>query len=483
MKLVADIKGNLNESMVYKKALSSLEKYPLPILTGDQSVQIEGFGQKLSTVIDRLCRSSYKRYESLDKDYKKVLIDETSHEDANKVEIDEIQEEEYDTCNYEDIKNVKANKIDIEISSVCINEQPTPFSDITTPTPTDIEKQKAATKVKSSNIKPKQANRPRRSKSLDFNNTTNKKSKSPIKNSFISLCNNISINKPFAPSIPDLPQQTNQAIKVLRNSMKNIKTHLYIDNREKKRGANDNKYFLNKLSSLGISCHTANLSLGDFMWILSYEDEAGVSQNMVYNYIIERKILSDMFSSIQDGRYNQQKYRLKNTGIDNIIYLIEGREEAVAFQQGCHSSIRTVIDDIRVYNKYMVYRSKDVNDTIRYINMMNNKIMSDVQKNIIDSPADSVHVFVCNYQMFNDLYKKEQTDNIMYSALKSLNGCGNKCVQSLMNRFGCLKEIYQWVNSKDRRDEDVRAFLNGFNEKQKKSIVGMFVHYKASDVV
>ena len=42
--------------------------------------------------------------------------------------------------------------------------------------------------------------------------------------------------------------------------------------------------------------------------------------------LIERKSINDLASSIQDGRYNEQSYRLDNTEIHNhnIIYLIEG---------------------------------------------------------------------------------------------------------------------------------------------------------------
>ena len=42
--------------------------------------------------------------------------------------------------------------------------------------------------------------------------------------------------------------------------------------------------------------------------------------------LIERKTINDLASSIQDGRYNEQSYRLTNCDIHNhnIMYLIEG---------------------------------------------------------------------------------------------------------------------------------------------------------------
>lgn len=54
-----------------------------------------------------------------------------------------------------------------------------------------------------------------------------------------------------------------------------------------------------KLSSAGIRCETRQLELGDFLWV-------GISnthEEVVLDYIVERKIVTDLCSSIQDGRY------------------------------------------------------------------------------------------------------------------------------------------------------------------------------------
>jgi len=50
---------------------------------------------------------------------------------------------------------------------------------------------------------------------------------------------------------------------------------------------------------------------------------------MVLDYIIERKILNDLKSSIIDGRYKDQKSRLKASSLKKIYYLIEGSDDRV----------------------------------------------------------------------------------------------------------------------------------------------------------
>jgi crossover junction endonuclease MUS81 len=62
----------------------------------------------------------------------------------------------------------------------------------------------------------------------------------------------------------------------------------------------------------GIACKSANLPLGDFVWL--YDGK-------VLDYIVERKKADDLVSSIFDGRYKEQKYRLRGSGFTNIYYL------------------------------------------------------------------------------------------------------------------------------------------------------------------
>lgn len=57
------------------------------------------------------------------------------------------------------------------------------------------------------------------------------------------------------------------------------------------------------------------LSIGDFAFC--YDGE-------VLDYVVERKKADDLAASIIDGRYKEQKYRLKNSGASHVIYLYEG---------------------------------------------------------------------------------------------------------------------------------------------------------------
>lgn len=63
-----------------------------------------------------------------------------------------------------------------------------------------------------------------------------------------------------------------------------------------------------------------HLKVGDYTWICR---ERETKKELVLPYIIERKRIDDFGSSIKDGRFHEQKFRLKQSGIQNLIYLIE----------------------------------------------------------------------------------------------------------------------------------------------------------------
>ena len=75
---------------------------------------------------------------------------------------------------------------------------------------------------------------------------------------------------------------------------------------------------LNESAKNKVTIIQKNLDIGDFVF---YDEK-----NERTLLIIERKSLSDLESSIKDGRYNEQSFRLNEAPINNhnIIYLLEG---------------------------------------------------------------------------------------------------------------------------------------------------------------
>lgn len=97
---------------------------------------------------------------------------------------------------------------------------------------------------------------------------------------------------------------------------------LVLDNREVK-NTRDQDAVTNGLSSKGIVTETRPLKLGDAAWVAKlkpgYQTHLrGEERECVLDYVVERKRLDDLVSSIRDGRYDDQKV----SRLCNIYFLV-----------------------------------------------------------------------------------------------------------------------------------------------------------------
>ena len=134
-----------------------------------------------------------------------------------------------------------------------------------------------------------------------------------------------------------------------------------IDTREK------DLYNICKLESDNISFET--LPLGD---VIICDD------NGLERVIIERKTLYDLASSIKDGRYAEQSYRLNNCELHNhnIIYLIEGNLNIYNPKRGRieRSALLSAFTTITYFKGFSLHRTNDISETAEYILSYSNKL-------------------------------------------------------------------------------------------------------------
>lgn len=154
---------------------------------------------------------------------------------------------------------------------------------------------------------------------------------------------------------------------------------LILDTREV-RTSKDRDYISNELIRKGITPDVRALEVGDTMWVAKFHDPTFLSQygeegdEIMLDWIVERKRLDDLIGSIKDGRFHEQKFRLRRSGIKNVIYLIEEfavtHESNVAAAQKCHEMVSSAIAQTQLVNGYFVKRTKNLDDTIRYLARM-----------------------------------------------------------------------------------------------------------------
>lgn len=109
------------------------------------------------------------------------------------------------------------------------------------------------------------------------------------------------------------------------------------------------------------------LSVGDFLWIC--RDDSNKTVELVLPYIVERKRMDDLASSIKDGRFHEQKFRLSDCGLPNKIYMIENRGSNAHVGLPITNLLQATTNTL-VQNDFTVKFTDSNDDSMLYLSVM-----------------------------------------------------------------------------------------------------------------
>jgi crossover junction endonuclease MUS81 len=75
-----------------------------------------------------------------------------------------------------------------------------------------------------------------------------------------------------------------------------------------------------------------------------------------------------LLSSIFDGRYKEQKYRLKNSGFTNIYYLFEGHLTGVNAMS--EREVASALLKTRVKDQFKVVQVKSITESVKFLSFL-----------------------------------------------------------------------------------------------------------------
>ncbi|KAL6005336.1 Crossover junction endonuclease mus81 [Asimina triloba] len=107
-----------------------------------------------------------------------------------------------------------------------------------------------------------------------------------------------------------------------------------------------------------IEAEVRRLPVGDGIWIARHKH---LDNEYVLDFIVERKEVDDLSSSIRDSRYRDQKLRLLRCGLQKLIYLVEGDPNSCEAAE----SIKTACFTTEILEGFDVHRTSGLNDTLR----------------------------------------------------------------------------------------------------------------------
>ncbi|KAK8924940.1 Crossover junction endonuclease [Metarhizium anisopliae BRIP 53293] len=150
---------------------------------------------------------------------------------------------------------------------------------------------------------------------------------------------------------------------------------LVLDVREV-RAKTDRDYMQEELAKLDATPLMRSLEVGDAQWVAKCHDSTLLQRlgaegdEVVLDWIVERKRLDDLIGSIKDGRFHEQKFRLRRCGVQNVIYIIEDITIDPQVLQRYEEAVQSAIASTQVVNGYFVKRTSKMDETVRYLSRL-----------------------------------------------------------------------------------------------------------------
>ena len=210
--------------------------------------------------------------------------------------------------------------------------------------------------------------------------------------------------------------------------------------------------------------HVSSASLDVADVIIKNQDES----ECIY---IERKTLSDLSSSIKDGRYREQSLRLTslNTHHHNIIYLIEGKMPDTLDSNSENSfdsllnkaTLYTAMSNILLYKGFSLVRTQCTNDTAEYIMILARKLCNSKKKLFYKYNPDKATDETENIELpkYASVIKQKKKDNItpenigsiMLSQIPGVSYATSELIidkyKNISKLIDCLKEDSTCLNN------------------------------------
>lgn len=215
--------------------------------------------------------------------------------------------------------------------------------------------------------------------------------------------------------------------------------------------------------------------------------------------MIERKSFSDLLSSIKDGRYEEQSYRLLNSsGLPphSIFYLLEGMFSQL-YNLNDKKIILSAMTSLQYFKGFSMIRTSSVNETAEFILLMADKIDRELQKgkqpyfvsdayrqtknidnienleNAIDLSNNTINTTITSSQ-YCSVVKKVKKDNITPEnigeiILCQIPGISSTTAMAIMKNFNGFPQFIDELKKNPQCIENLTLESNGKMRKISKS--------------
>ena len=250
---------------------------------------------------------------------------------------------------------------------------------------------------------------------------------------------------------------------------------------------------------MGVRYESRKLSIGDFVWIA--KDRRGGSsrqRELVLPFVVERKRMDDLRSSIMDGRYKEQKQRLSRCGLPRKLYLIEntavvtGGKEAWTGHSGNkptaagvkhfgpdRQALEQAISNTCIRDGFTIKRCHSPKDCVRFLAAFTRGLTAKYAGKTLHSRCllPAVEEDWLRLPTFSDFHEYSRPDKplrireIFCNMLVSMKGLSPGMAWAITSKYGTpamLNEAYRQCASESER----QALLTGLVYDDRKKLPG-----------
>lgn len=238
---------------------------------------------------------------------------------------------------------------------------------------------------------------------------------------------------------------------------------LLVDNREKDR-FHINTCFNSVFMQADIHC----LVLGDFLFV-GQPHGAAIGDSFLLDCIAERKTCNDLASSLIDGRYNEQKKRIRDSGITSKIYIVEGSATEVdkrhASMQG---SVLTAMAMCQVEFSLQLVRTRNIDHTIAFLKALHKQVGSRARRAGAARNAGAA-ISMQDFKERSSKFTPSKVGTIFGYQLRQLIGCSAPAVPAVVDKYPTFAALTNRLLVIDKKDalKEMAGLQKGFGTGRK----------------
>ncbi|KAI3654468.1 hypothetical protein MP228_001187 [Amoeboaphelidium protococcarum] len=243
---------------------------------------------------------------------------------------------------------------------------------------------------------------------------------------------------------------------------------MLIDNREVK-SQGERNFFIEELQKKVKNVQTRQLELGDIAWIARSKNQSsnGCQYEVSLDFLIERKRLDDLVSSIKDGRFFEQKSRLRKSSLKHLWYVVEEYNVHTVNDFG-RLPLRCAMVETSLLHGISCKRTISIEDTCYFLVQMHNMVCKLYSKqdiyvippNLVTSETFNQFKAQCErrdrrpyhltFNEFSELNSKSKTNtlkDLWFKQLMTVRGLSVDKASYLISKYPTLRSFTDALDS------------------------------------